>query len=107
MQKLRYLGVALLAGTVGAVAALLLAPDSGEATRRRISKGFDRQRRQLARRRRAAMDDASEFLEGQLDAGLKAIEAQVKSSKKALEGVADSLVAQFEEGRRSVSRLVS
>ena len=38
MYKLRYVAVALVAGTVGAAVALLLAPDTGRNTRRKVMR---------------------------------------------------------------------
>jgi gas vesicle protein len=106
MTSLKYVGVVLLAGTVGAAIALLVAPESGEVTRRRIRKRLDRERNRLMRKGRAAMEDAGEFLEDQVDAGRKVIEAQVQTGKKAIEEAAESVIDQLEHGRKSVAKLV-
>ena len=52
MSRLRYVGVALVAGTVGAAVALLMAPDSGRNTRRRLGRSLARERhsRRISRR---------------------------------------------------------
>ena len=95
MHRLRYVGVALVAGTVGAAVALLLAPDSGANTRRRMKKRLERERAMLAKRSRRAMQEASGYLEDQVDQG-----------RKLAEGVADDVVARLEKGKRKITQLV-
>ena len=84
MRSLKYFGVALTAGLVGAGVALLLAPASGEETRRRLArsiddekrrmmKKIDREKANLIKRGRRAMDDVSEFVTDELEAAQKKI----------------------------------
>ncbi len=49
MYKLRYVAVALVAGTVGAAVALLLAPDTGRNTRRKVMRRLQREREMRSR----------------------------------------------------------
>jgi gas vesicle protein len=77
MKGFKFL-MALMGGAlVGASAALLLAPRSGRDTRKQLSKRLDREKkvlaRELGRRRqalmkksRAALDDAADYLGGEL-----------------------------------------
>jgi gas vesicle protein len=106
MNSLKYIGVALVAGTMGAAIALLLAPEPGEVTRRRLRKRFDSERNRMMRKGRMAVDDAGEFLEDQVDAGRRAIEAQVKAGMKAIERTAETVVEQIEHGRKAVAKVV-
>ena len=84
MQSFKYFGVALTAGLVGAGVALLLAPASGEETRRRLARSLDDEKRRmmkkinreksiLIKRGRRAMDDVSEFVSDELEAAQKKI----------------------------------
>jgi gas vesicle protein len=84
MRSLKYFGVALTAGLVGAGVALLLAPASGEETRRRLArslddekrrmmKRIDREKANLVKRGRRAMDEVSEFVSEELEAAQKKI----------------------------------
>ena len=83
-MSLKYFGVALTAGLVGAGVALLLAPASGEETRRRLGRSIDDEKRRmmkkinrekadLIKRGRRAMDDVSEFVNDELEAAQKKI----------------------------------
>lgn len=82
MQTLKYFGVILTAGLIGAGVALLLAPASGEETRRRLARAFEDEKRQmvkklnrekanLMKRSRRAMDEVSEFVTDELEAAQK------------------------------------
>jgi gas vesicle protein len=84
MQTLKYFGVVLTAGLVGAGVALLLAPASGEETRRRVArtldeekrrmmKRLDRERANMVKRGRRAMEEVSEFVNDELEAAQKKI----------------------------------
>ena len=63
MSRMRYVGVALVAGTVGAAVALLMAPDSGRNTRRRMARRLERERVALLRRSRQMVARAVDQLE--------------------------------------------
>lgn len=106
MSRLRYVGVALVAGTVGAAVALLLAPDTGRNTRRRIAKRLDRERQLAARRTRRMVDEAEHYIEGRVKEATEAIDDRVKRGRKMVESVADQAVEQFEQGKKKVGKLV-
>jgi gas vesicle protein len=94
-EKLKYLGVALVAGTVGAMVALLIAPQSGRDTRKLLRKRYDRESAALRKKSRRMIEDAEEFVEGKIQDGRRVID-------HAGERVVDSL----ETGKKKVSRLV-
>jgi gas vesicle protein len=84
MQTLKYFGVVLTAGLIGAGVALLLAPASGEETRRRLSRNMEDEKRRmmkrinrekanLVKRGKKAMEDASEFVNDEFEAAQKKI----------------------------------
>jgi gas vesicle protein len=95
MYRLKYVGIALVAGTVGAAVALLLAPDSGVNTRRKMKKRLERERALLAKRSRRALEHATEYVEDQVDEG-----------RKLAEGVAEEVVDRLERGKKKLTRLV-
>ena len=95
MYRLKYVGIALVAGTVGAAVALLLAPDSGVNTRRKMKKRLERERALLAKRSRKALDQAGDYLDD-----------QVKEGRKLAEGVAEEVTDRLEAGKRKLTRLV-
>jgi gas vesicle protein len=94
-DKLRYVGVALVAGTVGALVALLIAPQSGRDTRKQIRKRYNRERDELARKGRRLVENAEEYVSDRLDEGRRAVE---RSSEK----VADKI----DTSRRKVAKMV-
>jgi gas vesicle protein len=94
-DKLRYVGVALVAGTVGAMVALLIAPQSGRDTRKLIRKRYRREREAIAARSRRALEGAEEYVHDRLEDGRRAID-------DVSERVADSVQA----GKKKVTRLV-
>jgi gas vesicle protein len=84
MQTLKYFGVVLTAGLIGAGVALLLAPASGEETRRRLSRNMEDEKRRmmkrinrekanLVKRGKKAMEDVSEFVNDEFEAAQKKI----------------------------------
>jgi gas vesicle protein len=84
MQTLKYFGVVLTAGLVGAGVALLLAPASGEETRRRLTRSLDDEKRRMLKkinlekadmikRGRRAMEEVTEFVSDELEAAQKKI----------------------------------
>jgi gas vesicle protein len=84
MHTLKYIGVVLTAGLVGAGVALLLAPASGEETRRRLARGLDDEKRRmmkkinrektnLVKRGRRAMEEVTEFVNDEFEAAQKKI----------------------------------
>jgi gas vesicle protein len=95
MYRLKYVGIALVAGTVGAAVALLLAPDSGVNTRRRMKKRLERERALLAKRSRKALDQAGDYLDD-----------QVKEGRKLASELADDVTERLEHGKRKLTRLV-
>jgi gas vesicle protein len=95
MHRLRYVAVALVAGTVGAAVALLLAPDTGRNTRRKLRRRYEHERAQMARHSRRLRDEAEEY-----------IEQRLKEGRKALEGVAEDLGDRVEQGRKKIGKIV-
>ena len=94
-DKLRYVGVALVAGTVGALVALLIAPQSGRDTRKLLKKRYNRERDALAKKSRRMVEDAGEYVHDRLDDG-----------RRAVEGVSERVVDKIEHGRKKVSKIV-
>ena len=99
MYKLRYVAVALVAGTVGAAVALLLAPDTGRNTRRKVARRLEREREALLRRGRELADDAGEYVEARLKDGRKIV-------GRVVEDVAEEVQDRFDKGKKKVTKLV-
>ena len=99
MYRMRYVAVALVAGTVGAAVALLLAPDSGRNTRRKVLRRLERERDALLRRGRDLADDAGEYVEARLKDGRRIV-------GRVVEDVADEVQDRFEKGKKKVTKLV-
>ena len=89
MNGLKYVGVALTAGIIGATVALLLAPSSGRETRRRLGRRFEEESRRMGRalrsekenllkKGREALDDVSDYVSEELDAAQKKLSKVVK-----------------------------
>jgi gas vesicle protein len=95
VDKLRYVGVALVAGTVGALVALLIAPQSGRDTRKLLRKRYNRERDQLEKKGRRLVEGAEDYVSDRLDEGRRVVE---RSSEK----VADKI----DSGRRKVAKMV-
>ena len=95
MYRLKYVGIALVAGTVGAAVALLLAPDSGVNTRRRMKKRLERERALLAKRSRKALDQAGDYLDD-----------QVKEGRKLAGELKDDVNERLLQGKRKLTQLV-
>jgi gas vesicle protein len=95
MYRLRYVAVALVAGTVGAAVALLLAPDTGRNTRKKLARRMERERQRAARQSRRMLDDASGY-----------VEERVKDGRRMVEGVADDVGERLEKGRKKIGRIV-
>ena len=106
MSKLRYVGVALVAGTVGAAVALLIAPDSGRNTRRRLARRLERERQALLRRSRRMIAEAEDHLDDKVKEASRYLDAQVKRGQKAVESIAEDAVDQYEQGKKKVNKLV-
>ena len=106
MNRLRYVGVALVAGTVGAAVALLMAPDSGRNTRRRLSRRISRERQALLKRSRRIVAEAEDQLDAKVRDAARYIESQVKRSEKIAAGVAGEAAEQFEQGKKKLNKLV-
>src|SRR5258708_28554670 len=66
MYKLRYVAVALVAGTVGAAVALLLAPDTGRNTRRKVMRRLQREREMQLRQGLGMAEEAGEYVGARL-----------------------------------------
>jgi gas vesicle protein len=98
-MNLRYLGVALVAGTVGAMVALLVAPASGRDTRRKLARRLEREKEELVREGRRALDDVGEYLE-----------EQVKHAKKNVDEAVDELTDyvqdQLHQGKKKLAKIV-
>ena len=106
MSRLRYVGVALVAGTVGAAVALLMAPDSGRNTRRRLSRRLEREREALLRRSRKMISQAEGHLDDKVKEASRYLDAQVKRGQKAVAGIADDAIDQYEQGKKKVNKLI-
>jgi gas vesicle protein len=89
MNGLKYIGVALTAGIVGAAVALLLAPQSGSETRRRLSRRLEEESRRMSRtlrnekenllkKGREALDDVAEYVNEEIGAAQKKISKMVQ-----------------------------
>ena len=106
MSRLRYVGVALVAGTVGAAVALLMAPDSGRNTRRRVSRRLERERQALLRRGKRIVAQAEDQIDHKVKEASRYLDAQVKRGQKVVAGVAEEAVDQFEQGKKKMNKLV-
>ncbi len=106
MSRLRYVGVALVAGTVGAAVALLMAPDSGRNTRRRLARRLERERQQLLRRSRHMIAQAEDQLDDKVKQASRYLDQQVKRGQKAVADIAEDAVDQYEQGKKKVNKLV-
>ncbi len=106
MSRLRYVGVALVAGTVGAAVALLLAPDSGRNTRRRLARRLARERHALLRRSRQMVARAEDQLDEKVEQASRYLDAQVKRGQKAVADVAEEAVEGFEQGKKKINKMV-
>jgi gas vesicle protein len=89
MHSLKYVGIALTAGIVGAAVALLMAPASGRETRRRLSRRFEEESRRMSRtlrsekenllkRGREALEDVADYVSEELDSAQKKLSKVVK-----------------------------
>ena len=106
MSRIRYVGVALVAGTVGAAVALLMAPDSGRNTRRRVARRLAREREALVRRSRKMIAQAEDHLDDKVKEASRYLDAQVRRGQKVVAGLAEDAVDQFEQGKKKVNKLV-
>jgi gas vesicle protein len=98
-DNLKYVGVALVAAGVGAAVALLVAPDNGRATRRRLLKRMDKERRALARESRRLLDDAKGYIDDQVEQGRKTVEKTVQS-------LTEQAFDQLDQGKRKITKMV-
>jgi gas vesicle protein len=89
MHSLKYVGIALTAGIVGAAVALLIAPASGRETRRRLGRRFEEESRRMSRtlrsekenllrKGREALEDVSDYVSEELDQAQKKLSKVVK-----------------------------
>ena len=99
MYKLRYVAVALVAGTVGAAVALLLAPDTGRNTRRKVMRRLQREREMLAQQGRELAEEAGDYVEARLKDGRKIV-------GRVVEDVADEVQDRYEKGKKKVTKFV-
>ena len=99
MYRLRYVAVALVAGTVGAAVALLLAPDTGRNTRRKMMRRLEREREVLLRRSRRLAADAGEYVEDRVKEGRKAVE-------RVVDDVSDEVQERLEKGKKKITKFV-
>ena len=99
MYRLRYVAVALVAGTVGAAVALLMAPDTGRNTRRKVLRRLQRERDSLLRQGREIAEDAGEYVEARLKDGRKIV-------GRVVEDVTDEVAEQIERGKKKVTKFV-
>ena len=89
MHSLKYVGIALTAGIVGAAVALLIAPSSGRETRRRLGRRLEEESRRMGRtlrsekenllkKGREALGDVADYMNEELDAAQKKLSKVVK-----------------------------
>ena len=89
MHSLKYVGIALTAGIVGAAVALLLAPQSGRETRRKLGRRFEEESRRMSRtlqnekenlmkKGRETLDDVAEYVNDEINAAQKKISKMVQ-----------------------------
>ena len=90
MHSLKYVGIALTAGIVGAAIALLIAPQSGRETRRRLGRRFEEESRRmgktlknekenLLKKGRETLDDVAEYVNDEINAAQKKISKMVQA----------------------------
>ena len=84
---------------MGAAVALLVAPDNGRETRRKLLKRMERERRALARESRRMMDDAKSYVDDQVEQGRKSVE-------KTVQGLTEQAFDQLDQGKRKISKMV-
>src|SRR4051812_22917774 len=99
MYRLRYVAVALVAGTVGAAVALLLAPDTGRNTRRKVVRRLEREKEALLKKSREMAEDAGDYVEARLKDGRKIV-------GRVVEDVTEDVQDRFEKGKKKVTKLV-
>src|SRR6185295_4824577 len=89
MHSLKYVGIALTAGIVGAAVALLIAPASGRETRRRLSRRLEEESRRmrkslrnekehLLRKGRERLEDVAGYVTDELNAAQKKISRAIQ-----------------------------
>ena len=78
-QELTYVGIALVAGGLGLLAGLLLAPASGRETRRMIGRRLDEEKDYLLRRGQRAIEGVTDYVEEQLEEGKRKLGKATKS----------------------------
>ena len=107
MNRLRYVGVALVAGTVGAAVALLMAPDSGRNTRRRLSRRISRERQALLKRSRRIIAEAEDQLDAKVQ-GRRPLHREPGEARREDRGRArpSEAAEQFEQGKKKLNKLV-
>jgi gas vesicle protein len=66
MRGLRYIGGLLLVGAAGAAVGLLMAPARGDRVRRHLVKRLNRQKADLLKRGRAALEDVGDYVVDEL-----------------------------------------
>ena len=77
-QDLTYLGVALIAGGLGLLVGLLVAPASGRETRRMIGRRLDEEKDHLVRKGQRAIEDVADYVEDQIDEGKRKLNKVVR-----------------------------
>ena len=77
-QDLTYVGIALVAGGLGLLAGLLLAPASGRETRRMIGRRFDEEKDYLLRRGQRAIEGVADYVEDQFEEGKRKLDKAVR-----------------------------
>ena len=98
-MNLRYLGVALVAGTVGAMVALLVAPASGRETRRKLARRLDREKEELLREGRRALDEVGSYLDDQIKHAKKNVD-------EAVEDLTEYVQDQLHQGKKKLAKIV-
>ena len=78
-QNLTYVGIALVAGGLGLLAGLLLAPASGRETRRMIGRRLDEEKDYLFRRGQRALEGVSDYVEDHFEEGKRKLSKAVRS----------------------------
>src|SRR5258705_13016211 len=99
MYKLGCVAVAFVAGAVGAAVALLLAPDTGRNTRRKVMRRLQRERERLVRQGREMAEEAGEYVEARLKDGRKI-------GGRGVEDGADEGTDRFGKGKKKGTKFV-
>jgi len=78
-RNAKYVGVAVAGGLVGAALGLLLAPASGQETRRRMARRMAEEKDALVRQGRATLGHVSGYVQDQISEGRRKLARAVNA----------------------------